>query len=315
MKIKLSKELVDTYAPFVRITTSKGNQTVGSIRVSNSNSRWSLSSSDFTQLFGVSIFMMAYTPEVVEEVRSNYDLRRDVQFEFEGYAPLELVSLVESRVDKASPKSGRPKPKYSSLDGTLAVHGTKPRKPKAEVPLNSSEDKKAEVSDSKSDRFPNAGEVVSHKHLEVESTDSKSLKTVYRKTRNQLNKAKERIAELEDMEKEYQSDKERWASKEKSFNKDKELWEDQKEANSSYVETLQNEFNNKLDEVNSLLEEKTDELELIQKEKETLVEKVRSVEAQVTKIKLEQENKTVGQALSELGSAIIRSIKSIFKRK
>lgn len=315
MKIKLSKELVDTYAPFVRITTSKGNQTVGSIRVSNSNSRWSLSSSDFTQLFGVSIFMMAYTPEVVEEIRSNYDLRRDVQFEFEGYAPLELVSLVESRVDKASPKSGRPKPKYSSLDGTLAVHGTKPRKPKVEVPLSSSEDKKAEVSDSKSDRFPNAGEVVSHKHLEVEPTDSKSSRIIYQKMRRQLTKANERIAELEDMEKEYQSDKERWASKEKSFNKDKELWEDQKEANSSYVETLQNEFNNKLDEVNSLLEEKTDELELIQKEKETLVEKVRSVEAQVTKIKLEQENKTVGQALSELGSAIIRSIKSVFKRK
>ena len=133
--------------------------------------------------------------------------------------------------------------------------------------------------------------------------------------RRQLTKANERIAELEDMEKEYQSDKERWASKEKSFNKDKELWEDQKEANSSYVETLQNEFNNKLDEVNSLLEEKTDELERIQKEKETLVEKVRSVDAQVTKIKLEQENKTVGQALSELGSAIIRSIKSVFKRK
>lgn len=315
MKIKLSKELVDTYAPFVRITTSKGNQTVGSIRVSNSNSRWSLSSSDFTQLFGVSIFMMAYTPEVVEEIRSNYDLRRDVQFEFEGYAPLELVSLVESRVDKASPKSGRPKPKYSSLDGTLAVHGTKPRKPKVEVPLNSSEDKKAEVSDSKSDRFPNTREVVSHKHLEVEPTDSKSSRIIYRKMRRQLTKANERIAELEDMEKEYQSDKERWASKEKSFNKDKELWEDQKEANSSYVETLQNEFNNKLDEVNSLLEEKTDELERIQKEKETLVEKVRSVDAQVTKIKLEQENKTVGQALSELGSAIIRSLKSVFKRK
>lgn len=315
MKIKLSKELVDTYAPFVRITTSKGNQTVGSIRVSNSNSRWSLSSSDFTQLFGVSIFMMAYTPEVVEEIRSNYDLRRDVQFEFEGYAPLELVSLVESRVDKASPKSGRPKPKYSSLDGTLAVHGTKPRKPKVEVPLSSSEDKKAEVSDSKSDRFPNTGEVISQKHLEVESADSKSLKTVYRKTRNRLNKANERIAELEGIEKEYQLDKERWASKEATFEKDKELWENQKEANASYVETLQNEFNNKLDGVNSLLEEKTDELELIQKEKETLVEKVRSVEAQVTKIKLEQENKTVGQALSELGSAIIRSIKSVFKRK
>lgn len=315
MKIKLSKELVDTYAPFVRITTSKGNQTVGSIRVSNSNSRWSLSSSEFTQLFGVSIFMMAYTPEVVEEIRSNYDLRRDVQFEFEGYAPLELVSLVESRVDKASPKSGRPKPKYSSLDGTLAVHGTKPRKPKVEVPLSSSEDKKAEVSDSKSDRFPNAGEVVSHKHLEVESTDSKSLKTVYRKTRNQLNKANERIAKFEKMEQDYQSDKERWASKEATFEKDKELWENQKEANASYIETLQNEFNSKLDEINSLLDEKTDELDLLKKEKEALEGQVRSVEERVTKLKQEQENKTVGQALSDLGSAIIRSIKSVFKRK
>ena len=315
MKIKLSKELVETYAPFVRITTSKGNNTVGSIRVSNSNSRWSLSSSDFTQLFGVSIFMMAYTPEVVEEVRSKYDLRRDVQFELEGYAPLELVSLVESRVDKASPKSGRPKPKYSSLDGTLAVHGTKPRKPKAEVPLSSSEDKKAEVSDSKSDRFPNTGEVVSHKHLEVESTDSTSLKTVYRKTRNQLNKAKERITELEKMEQDYQSDKERWASKEATFEKEKELWGNQKEANASYVETLQNEFNSKLDVVNSLLDEKTAELETLQKEKETLVSQVRLVEERVTKLKQEQENKTVGQALSDLGSAIVRSFKSLFTRK
>ena len=93
------------------------------------------------------------------------------------------------------------------------------------------------------------------------------------------------------------------------------MWENQKEANASYVETLQNEFNNKLDGVNSLLEEKTDELELIQKEKEALEGQVRSVEERVTKLKQEQENKTVGQALSDLGSAIIRSIKSVFKRK
>lgn len=315
MKIKLSKDIVDAYSPFVRITTSKNNKTVGSIRVSNSNSRWSLSSSDFTQLFGVSIFMMAYTPEVVEEVRSKYDLRHDVQFELEGFAPLELVSLVESRVDKVSPKSGRPKPKYSSLDGTLAVHGTKPRKPKSEVPFKSSDDKKAEVSDSKSDRFPNTGEVVSHKHLEVDSTDSKSLKPSYQKLEKQLTKAKERIAELEDMEKAYQSDKERWASKEASFEKDKELWKNQKEANASYVETLQNEFNSKVDEVNSLLQEKLDEMELLQEEKEALEGQVRAVEETVTKLKQEQENKTVGQALAELGSAILRSFKSLFTRK
>lgn len=312
MKIKLSKDIVEAYSPFVRITTSKNNKTVGSIRVSNSNSRWSLSSSDFTQLFGACIFMMAYTSDVIEEVRSKYDLRSDVQFEFEGYAPLELVSLVESRVDKATPKNGRPKPKYSNLDGTLAFHGTKTRK----IADNTETDtEKAEGSDSKSERFPSSSSSVLQGDLEVESTDSKSLKTVYRKIRNRLNKAKERIAEFEQMEKAYQSDKERWASKEATFEKDKELWENQKEANASYIETLQNEFNSKVDEVNSLLDEKTEELARLQKEKEALEGQVRSVEETVTKLKQEQENKTVGQALSDLGSAIVRSFKSLFTRK
>lgn len=310
MKIKLSKDIVDAYSPFVRITTSKNNKTVGSIRVSNSNSRWSLSSSDFTQLFGACIFMMAYTSDVIEEVRSKYDLRSDVQFEFEGYAPLELVSLVESRVDKATPKNGRPKPKYSSLDGTLAFHGTKTRKV-AEV----ADTEKAEGSDSKSERFPNSSSSVLQEHLEVESTDVKSLKTSYKKLEKQLTQANERIAELEDMEKAYQSDKERWAAKEEGFNREKDLWENQKVANASYVETLQNEFNSKVDEVNSSLQEKLDEVELLQKEKEALEGQVRAVEETVTKLKQEQENKTVGRALAELGSAIVRSFKSLFTRK
>ena len=310
MKIKLSKDIVDAYSPFVRITTSKNNKTVGSIRVSNSNSRWSLSSSDFTQLFGACIFMMAYTSDVIEEVRSKYDLRSDVQFEFEGYAPLELVSLVESRVDKATPKNGRPKPKYSSLDGTLAFHGTKTRKV-AEV----ADTEKVEGSDSKSERFPNSSSSVLQEHLEVESTDVKSLKTSYKKLEKQLTQANERIAELEDMEKAYQSDKERWAAKEEGFNREKDLWENQKVANASYVETLQNEFNSKVDEVNSSLQEKLDEVELLQKEKEALEGQVRAVEETVTKLKQEQENKTVGRALAELGSAIVRSFKSLFARK
>mgnify|MGYP000871207506 CR=1 FL=1 len=310
MKIKLSKDIVDAYSPFVRITTSKNNKTVGSIRVSNSNSRWSLSSSDFTQLFGACIFMMAYTSDVIEEVRSKYDLRSDVQFEFEGYAPLELVSLVESRVDKATPKNGRPKPKYSSLDGTLAFHGTKTRKV-AEV----ADTEKVEGSDSKSERFPNSSSSVLQEHLEVESTDVKSLKTSYKKLEKQLTQANERIAELEDMEKAYQSDKERWAAKEEGFNREKDLWENQKVANASYVETLQNEFNSKVDEVNSSLQEKLDEVELLQKEKEALEGQVSAVEKIVTKLKQEQENKTVGRALAELGSAIVRSFKSLFTRK
>lgn len=310
MKIKLSKDIVDAYSPFVRITTSKNNKTVGSIRVSNSNSRWSLSSSDFTQLFGACIFMMAYTSDVIEEVRSKYDLRSDVQFEFEGYAPLELVSLVESRVDKATPKNGRPKPKYSSLDGTLAFHGTKTRKV-AEV----ADTEKVEGSDSKSERFPNSSSSVLQEHLEVESTDVKSLKTSYKKLEKQLTQANERIAELEDLEKAYQSDKERWAAKEEGFNREKDLWENQKVANASYVETLQNEFNSKVDEVNSSLQEKLDEVELLQKEKEALEGQVNAVEKIVTKLKQEQENKTVGRALAELGSAIVRSFKSLFTRK
>ena len=57
LKIVLTKDVVNTYAPYVRISTSKSNPKNGAVRVSNSGARWGLSGSDFAQLFKASIFM------------------------------------------------------------------------------------------------------------------------------------------------------------------------------------------------------------------------------------------------------------------
>lgn len=126
-KLTLTKELVEKYAPYVRITTeSKPN--VGSIRVSNNNFRWSASSDDFEYLFGLSIVMMAYSSDVVNKIKEKYGFKQPYfDFTFEGYTPIELVQLVESTVGRKLPKGGRPKPQFADFKGTLIEYGTKPR--------------------------------------------------------------------------------------------------------------------------------------------------------------------------------------------
>ena len=117
-KLTLTKDLVEKYAPYVRITTdSKPN--VGSIRVSNNNFRWSASSEDFEYLFGLSIVMMAYSSDVVNKIKEKYGFKQPYfDFTFEGYTPIELVQLVESTVGRKLPKGGRPKPQFANFKGT-----------------------------------------------------------------------------------------------------------------------------------------------------------------------------------------------------
>ena len=126
--LKLTKEVVETYAPFVRITTeTKPN--VGFIRVSNSNNRWRASSEDFGYLFGLSIVMMAYSADVVNKIKEKHGFKEPYfNFTFEGYSPIELVQLVESTVNRKIPKGGRPSPKFANLSGKLIEEETKPRK-------------------------------------------------------------------------------------------------------------------------------------------------------------------------------------------
>lgn len=219
MKITLTKETVNTYAPYVRISTTKSNPNTGAVRVSNSGARWGLSGTDFAQLLKASIFMMAYSLETVDSIRQEYDLRKDVEFEVQGISPIEVIQLSESAVNREVPKGGRPKPKFANLEGDLIVYGTQPRKvgelsqsgkpiktdegtlvgvsgdePKApkdskketlKVPekANKEVEKKAEVSDDSSVRFHNAGETVLpvnlEKELETLKVDYKNLEDSY----------------------------------------------------------------------------------------------------------------------------------------
>lgn len=219
MKITLTKETVNTYAPYVRISTTKSNPNTGAVRVSNSGARWGLSGTDFAQLLKASIFMMAYSLETVDSIRQEYDLRKDVEFEVQGISPIEVIQLSESAVNREVPKGGRPKPKFANLEGDLIVYGTQPRKvgelspagkpiktdegtlvgvstdePKApkgskKETLKVSEkadkevEKKAEVSDDSSVRFHNSGETVLpvnlEKELETLKSDYKNLEGSY----------------------------------------------------------------------------------------------------------------------------------------
>lgn len=215
LKIVLTKDVVNTYAPYVRISTSKSNPKNGAVRVSNSGARWGLSGSDFAQLFKASIFMLAYSVETVEEIRQEYDLRKDVEFEVQGISPIELIQLSEAAVNRDVPKGGRPKPKFANIEGELMVHGTQPRKvgelSPAGKPIKSGEgtlvgvssnepksktatkkeklvvsekvEKKEEVSDESSVRFHNSGETVLsndlEKELETLKSDYKNLEGSY----------------------------------------------------------------------------------------------------------------------------------------
>lgn len=245
MKITLTKETVNTYAPYVRISTTKSNPNTGAVRVSNSGARWGLSGTDFAQLLKASIFMMAYSLETVDSIRQEYDLRKDVEFEVQGISPIEVIQLSESAVNREVPKGGRPKPKFANLEGDLIVYGTQPRKvgelspagkpiktdegtlvgvstdePKApkgskKETLKVSEkadkevEKKAEVSDDSSVRFHNSGETVLPVNLEKEL---EILKSEYKTLENSYN----------DVEKENKSLKKELKGKEKSLNQAEE---------------------------------------------------------------------------------------------
>lgn len=143
--LKLTKEVVETYAPFVRITTeTKPN--VGFIRVSNSNNRWRASSEDFEYLFGLSIVMMAYSADVVNKIKEKHGFKEPYfNFTFEGYSPIELVQLVESTVNRKIPKGGRPSPKFANFSGKLIEEETKPRKASASKTKNSEETSSVET--------------------------------------------------------------------------------------------------------------------------------------------------------------------------
>lgn len=125
MRITLSKNIVEKYAPYVRISTTKENPNHGNVRVSNSGKRWGISGSDFRQLFAASIFMMAYSLETVESIREDYNLKRDVTFLFDDFSPVDVISLVESTVNRDVPKGGRPKPTFANLEGSLIEPKTK----------------------------------------------------------------------------------------------------------------------------------------------------------------------------------------------
>lgn len=248
LKIVLTKDVVNTYAPYVRISTSKSNPKNGAVRVSNSGARWGLSGSDFAQLFKASIFMLAYSVNTVESIRQEYDLRKDVEFEVQGISPIELIQLSEVAVNRDVPKGGRPKPKFANLEDELMVYGTQPRKvgeiSSAGKPIKSGEgkrarvsveepnskkstkkkkmivsdkvEKKEEVSDVSSVRFHNSGEIVLPNDLEKEL---ENLKADYKKLEDSYN---DEVAKGKDAEKELNSLKKDLKGKEEALNQAEE---------------------------------------------------------------------------------------------
>mgnify|MGYP000937025460 FL=1 len=279
MKITLTSEVVNKYAPYVRISTTKANPNTGSIRVSNSGARWSLSSTDFAQLFKVSIFMMAYSAETVESIRKEYDLRKDVEFEVPGISPIEVIQLSESAVNRELPKGGRPKPQFATLDGDLIVYGTQPRKvTKNSQPVQDVEEK-AEVSDDSSVRFHNAGETVLPNDLEKEL---ENLKTEYKRVEDSLKQAEERIQTFEQKEKEFALDKIQWES-------EKSNMEDEKKATSEYINTLEKEHAERIEEVRTEVRSKQAQILQLSQEQDNL--KVELEEAQATLTRLKDEKK------------------------
>lgn len=279
MKITLTSEVVNKYAPYVRISTTKANPNTGSIRVSNSGARWSLSSTDFAQLFKVSIFMMAYSAETVESIRKEYDLRKDVEFEVPGISPIEVIQLSESAVNREVPKGGRPKPQFANLDGELIIYGTQLRKvTKNSQPVQDVEEK-AEVSDDSSVRFHNAGETVLPNDLEKEL---ENLKTEYKRVEDSLKQAEERIQMFEQKEKEFALDKIQWES-------EKSNMDDEKKATSEYINTLEREHAEKIEEVRDEVRSKQAQILQLSQEQDNL--KVELEEAQTTLTMLKDEKK------------------------
>lgn len=297
MKITLTSEVVNKYAPYVRISTTKANPNTGSIRVSNSGARWSLSSTDFAQLFKVSIFMMAYSAETVESIRKEYDLRKDVEFEVPGISPIEVIQLSESAVNREVPKGGRPKPQFTNLDGELIIYGTQPRKvTKNSQPVQEVEEK-VEVSDDSSVRFHNAGETVLSNDLEKEL---ENLKTEYKRVEDSLKQAEERIQTFEQKEKEFALDKIQWKS-------EKSNMEDEKKATSEYINTLEKEHAERIEEVRTEVRSKQAQILQLSQEQDNLKVELEEAQAALTRLKDEKKKNFVTRLFSKF--------KKLFGRK
>jgi hypothetical protein len=297
MKITLTSEVVNKYAPYVRISTTKANPNTGSIRVSNSGARWSLSSTDFAQLFKVSIFMMAYSAETVDSIRKEYDLRKDVEFEVPGISPIEVIQLSESAVNREVPKGGRPKPQFANLGGELIIYGTQPRKvTKGSQPVQEVEEK-VEVSDDSSVRFHNAGETVLSNDLEKEL---ENLKTEYKRVEDSLKQAEERIQTFEQKEKEFALDKIQWES-------EKSNMEDEKKATSEYINTLEKEHAERIEEVRTEVRSKQAQILQLSQEQDNLKVELEEAQATLTRLKDEKKKNFVKRFFSGL--------KKLFGRK
>ena len=297
MKITLTSEVVNKYAPYVRISTTKANPNTGSIRVSNSGARWSLSSTDFAQLFKVSIFMMAYSAETVESIRKEYDLRKDVEFEVPGISPIEVIQLSESAVNREVPKGGRPKPQFATLDGDLIVYGTQPRKvTKGSQPVQEVEEK-VEVSDDSSVRFHNAGEVVLPNDLEKELEE---LKVEYTNIKTSLTQAEERIKDFEIKEKDFALDKVQWES-------EKSNMEEEKKATAEYIKELENEHTERIEEVRNEVRSKQAQILQLSQEQDELKVQLKEAQTALTLLKEEKKQNFVKRFFSGL--------KKLFGRK
>lgn len=297
MKIKLTSEVVNKYAPYVRISTTKANPNTGSIRVSNSGARWSLSSTDFAQLFKVSIFMMAYSAETVESIRKEYDLRKDVEFEVPGISPIEVIQLSESAVNREVPKGGRPKPQFATLDGDLIVYGTQPRKvTKGSQPVQEVEEK-VEVSDDSSVRFHNAGETILPVNLEKELEE---LKVEYTSIKTSLTQAEERIKDFEIKEKGFALDKVQWES-------EKSILEGEKKATAEYIKELENEHTERIEEVRNEVRSKQAQILQLSQEQDELKVQLKEAQTALTLLKEEKKQNFVKRFFSGL--------KKLFGRK
>lgn len=297
MKITLTSEVVNKYAPYVRISTTKANPNTGSIRVSNSGARWSLSSTDFAQLFKVSIFMMAYSAETVESIRKEYDLRKDVEFEVPGISPIEVIQLSESAVNREVPKGGRPKPQFATLDGDLIVYGTQPRKvTKGSQPVQEVEEK-VEVSDDSSVRFHNAGETILPVNLEKELEE---LKVEYTNIKTSLAQAEERIKDFEIKEKDFALDKVQWES-------EKSNMEEEKKATAEYIKELENEHTERIEEVRNEVRSKQAQILQLSQEQDELKVQLKEAQTALTLLKEEKKQNFVKRFFSGL--------KKLFGRK
>lgn len=304
MKITLTSEVVNKYAPYVRISTTKDNPNTGSIRVSNSGARWSLSSSDFAQLFKVSIFMMAYSMKTVESIRKEYDLRKDVEFEVQGISPIEVIQLSESAVNREVPKGGRPKPQFATIDGDLIVYGTQPRKVTKDSQTVQEVEEKVEVSDDSSVRFHNTGETVLPVNLEKEleelKVEYKKLEDSYKDEVAKSKSAEERIQTLEQKEEEFELAKADWVSEKKNM-------EDEKKATSEYIKTLEEAHDAKIEEVRNEVRSKQAEILQLSQEQDKLKLQLDETQKKLTLLKEEKNKNFV--------TRIFSGLKKLFGRK